>query len=159
MKTLAHKLLPVALLLSLATGPAAAISDTYRDLSSRLHARAERALQAEDLDAANELVNLALTADPSNAQAFVLKARVAYALGEILEALRLVTVGLEIEPTDLDGRVLQVRYAVALSDMEAAERAMAQYLAVCLSSCDEADRLRSLVNEKRADAAIRKTAR
>ena len=159
MTFLAQKLLPLSLLLSLAVSPAAAISDAYRELSTRLQLQAARALKADNAPAADELVNLALTADPGNAQAFILKGRVAYELGDAGEALRLVTTGLEIEPTDLDGRILQVRYAVDLNDMEAAERAMAQYLTVCRTSCEEADRLKNLVNEKRADVATRKTAR
>jgi lipopolysaccharide biosynthesis regulator YciM len=159
MKTLAHKFLPLCLLMSLASGPAMAISDTYRELSLRLQGQAATALQADDAKRADELVNIALTADPGNAQAFILKGRVTHALGDTMEALRLVTAGLEIEPTDLKGRILQVRYAVDLGDIETAERAMLQYRAVCRSSCDAADQLQNLVNEKRADVATRKRVR
>ena len=67
-------------------------------LSARLVTDAEQELLQGKAEAADNILNLALTADPGNARAFFLKGQAQTALGNKDEGLRLISVGLEIEP-------------------------------------------------------------
>ena len=116
---------------ALMANPALAISDKYRDLSARLVTDAEQELLQQKAEAADSLLNLALTADPGNARAFLLKGKAQTALGNKDEGLRLVSVGLEIEPGDLEGLRLQGKYAAALGQIEEAETALSRLRSVC----------------------------
>lgn len=143
-----------AIAVSLMT-PALAISTKYRSLSESLVTRAQAALAGTDVAQADELVNLALTANPANAEAYILKARVQQQNGDNAEALRLVTVGLEIDPTNASGRALQTRLAADTEDFDLADKALKQYRAVCDTACGEAAALGQLINDKRTQAASR----
>ncbi|HAT08970.1 MAG TPA: hypothetical protein DCS39_06925, partial [Rhodobiaceae bacterium] len=102
---------------ALLSNPAQAISDEYRDLSARLVTEAEQELLEQKAKAADSLLNLALTADPGNARAFLLKGKAQTALGNKDEGLRLVSVGLEIEPGDMEGLRLKGEYAAGLGQI------------------------------------------
>lgn len=129
--------------------PAYAVSDKYRDLSARLVTDAEQKLLQADADGADELLNLALTADPGNARAFVLKGKAQTALGNADEGLRLVTVGLEIEPGDQEGLQLKGEYAAALGKVEEAESALSLLRSICDAPCGAAEDLSQKIEQAR----------
>ena len=133
----------------LMANPALAISDKYRDLAARLVTDAEQELLQQKAEAADTLLNLALTADPGNARAFLLKGKAQTALGNKDEGLRLVSVGLEIEPGDLEGLRLQGKYAAALGQIEEAETALSRLRSVCNAPCAAADELAQLIDKAR----------
>ena len=124
-----HKITVLAVLASLlGSGAAYAISDRYRDLSARLTINAEQELLQGKAQQADELLNLALTADPGNAAAYVLKGQAQSKLDNKEEALRLITVGLDIEPGDQAALKLQGEAALALGDVEQAETALTRFV-------------------------------
>lgn len=129
--------------------PAQAISDKYRDLSVRLVIDAEQELLQQKAEAADSLLNLALTADPGNARAFLLKGKAQTALGNKDEGLRLISVGLEIEPGDLEGLRLQGEYAADLGQIEEAETALNRLRTICDAPCVAADELSQLIDKVR----------
>ena len=136
----------------LMTAPALAVSDKYRDLSARLTTDAEQKLLQAQSSEADNLLNLALTADPGNARAFVLKGKAQKALGNAEEGLRLVTVGLEIEPGDQEGLRLKGEYAADLGQLEEAETALSRLRTICDAPCAAAEDLSQLI-EKARDTA------
>ena len=127
--------------------PAQAISDKYRDLSARLVTDAEQELLQQKAEAADSLLNLALTADPGNARAFLLKGKAQTALGNKDEGLRLVSVGLEIEPGDTEGLRLKGEYAAGLGQLEEAKTALSRLRTVCDAPCAAADELAQLIDK------------
>ena len=145
--------IPVLAFLSLLVlaAPAQAVSDKYRNLSARLVTDAEQKLLQLDVMAADELLNLALAADPGNARAFVLKGKAQTRLGNADEGYRLVTVGLDIEPSDQEGLQLKGQYAAALGKVDEAEKALSLLRSVCDAPCEAAEDLSVLI-EKARDA-------
>ncbi len=131
------------------SGPAYAVSDKYRDLSARLTVDAEQKLLQEKSSEADELLNLALTADPGNARAFLLKGKAQTALGNAEEGLRLVTVGLEIEPGDQEGLRLKGEFAAGLGKIEDAETALSRLRSICDAPCAEAEDLSQVIDKAR----------
>ena len=136
-------------LVGLLASPALAISDKYRDLSASLVTDAEQELLQQKAEVADSLLNLALTANPGNARAFLLKGKAHTALGNKDEGLRLVMVGLEIEPGDLEGLQLQGKYAAALGQVEEAETALSRLRSVCDAPCAVADELAQFIDKAR----------
>ena len=134
---------------ALSASPALAISDKYRDLSARLVTDAEQELLQQKAEAADNLLNLALTADPGNARAFLLKGQAQTALGNKDEGLRLVSVGLEIEPGDMEGLRLKGEYAAELGQIEEAETALSRLRTVCDAPCAAAENLSELIKKAR----------
>ena len=134
---------------SFLVSPALAISDKYRDLSARLVTDAEQELLQQKVEAADSLLNLALTADPGNARAFLLKGKAQTALGNKDEGLRLVSVGLEIEPGDTEGLRLKGEYAADLGQIEEAETALSRLRTVCDAPCAAAEELAQLIDKAR----------
>ena len=141
--------LTVATLTAFLAGPAQAISDTYRDLSARLVTDAEQQLLQQNAEAADNLLNLALTADPGNARAFLLKGKAQTVLGNKDEGLRLVSVGLEIQPGDKEGLRLKGEYAAGLGQIEEAETALSRLRTICDAPCIVADELAQLIETAR----------
>lgn len=140
----------LALLITVFSANAAlAISDKYRDLSARLVTDAEQELLQQKAKAADTLLNLALTADPGNARAFLLKGKAQTALGNKDEGLRLVSVGLEIEPGDKEGLRLKGEYAAGLGQIEEAETALSRLRTICDAPCIVADELAQLIETAR----------
>ena len=140
----------LALLITVFSANAAlAISDKYRDLSARLVTDAEQELLQQKAEAADTLLNLALTADPGNARAFLLKGKAQTALGNKDEGLRLVSVGLEIEPGDKEGLRLKGEYAAGLGQIEEAETALSRLRTICDAPCIVADELAQLIETAR----------
>ena len=139
----------MAALTAFSARPALAISDKYRDLSARLVSDAEQQLSQQKAEAADGLLNLALTADPGNARAFLLKGKAQTALGNKDEGLRLVSVGLEIEPGDKEGLRLKGEYAAGLGQIEEAETALSRLRTVCNAPCIVADELAQLIETAR----------
>lgn len=129
--------------------PAYAVSDKYRDLSARLVTDAEQKLLQQQSGEADELLNLALTADPGNARAFVLKGQAQTALGNLEEGLRLVSVGLEIEPGDQQGLSLKGEMAAGLGKIEEAEKALSRLRTVCDAPCAAAEDLSQVIEKAR----------
>ena len=129
--------------------PAYAVSDKYRDLSARLVTDAEQKLLQQQSGEADELLNLALTADPGNARAFVLKGQAQTALGNLEEGLRLVSVGLEIEPGDQQGLSLKGEMAAGLGKIEEAEKALSRLRTVCDAPCVAAEDLSQVIEKAR----------
>ncbi len=152
MKLIQKPVLMLALGLIWFTTPAMAISEKYRSLSETLLSQATVAFDAKQNAQAEELVNLALTANPANAAAFILKGRVHAANGDADEALRIITVGLEIEPANLSGLALQTQLAVQTQRFEQANQALAHYKKICAADCAEADELDRLIAEGRAQS-------
>ena len=134
---------------ALLSNPAQAISDKYRDLSARLVTEAEQELLEQKAEAADSLLNLALTADPGNARAFLLKGKAQTALGNKDEGLRLVSVGLEIEPGDMEGLRLKGEYAAGLGQIEEAETALSRLRTVCDAPCATAEELAQVIDKAR----------
>ena len=136
-------------LVGLLASPALAISDKYRDLSARLVTDAEQELLQQKAEAADNILNLALTADPGNARAFLLKGKAQTTLGNKDEGLRLISVGLEIEPGDFEGLRLQGEYAANLGQIEEAETALNRLRTICDAPCVSADELAQLIDKAR----------
>ncbi len=140
--------------LSLASlSPAAAISDSYRSLSARLVGQAEQQLAANKAAQADELLNLALTANPGNARAYVVKGQAQSKLDNQEEALRLIGVGLDIEPSDLIALRLQGDAALALEDIEQAKKSLSVLRQLCAAPCRSANELAASI----ANSDIAKT--
>lgn len=148
--THSRKLILSALGLCLiSAGSAFAVSDRYRDLSARLTTDAEQVLLQGKAQDADDLLNLALTADPGNARAYVLKGQAQGKLDNEEEALRLITVGLEIEPGDEAALKLQGEAALALDDFEKAESALNRLRTVCKAPCEAANDLSAAIETGR----------
>jgi len=128
-----------------ALSPARAISDTYRSLSQSLVARADTALTTSRAADADALLDLALTANPGNAEAYILKGRAQTSLGNIEEGLRLLNIGLDIDPLNIDGVVLQGQYALALDDLPQAGQSLKQLRRLC-ADCPQAELLAAQLN-------------
>jgi tetratricopeptide (TPR) repeat protein len=144
---LATSLLSISLL---GTSAAYAVSDRYRDLSARLTSNAEQELLQGKADAADDMLNLALTADPGNARAYVLKGQAQGKLDNKEEALRLISVGLEIEPGNETALKLQGEAALALGEIEQAETALSRLRTVCKAPCAAANDLAVAIEADRA---------
>lgn len=153
MTAILNFMVSTGLALAVLATPAAAITDDYRALSQSLLRQAQAALDNEQPQKAAEWVNLALTADPSSAEAFVVKARVQAKTGDAEEALRLVTIGLDIEPANLSALIFQAELAVEIERFEQADLALTHFMKLCGKECDEADSLVALIEAQRADAA------
>lgn len=143
-----HTLIVLTTLLS--TSATHAISDRYRDLSARLTTDAEQVLLQGKADAADDLLNLALTADPGNARAYVLKGQAQGRLDNKEEALRLISVGLDIDPGDPTALKLQGEAALALGEIEQAETALSRLRTVCKAPCEAANDLAAAIETDRA---------
>jgi len=150
MKLIQKSVLALALGLICLTSPAMAISEKYRSLSENLLTQAAAAFAAAQSQQAEDLVNLALTANPANAAAFILKGQIHAANGDTDEALRIITVGLEIEPANFSALALQTELAVKAQRFEQADQALAHYRKICAADCERADALRRLIDDSRA---------
>lgn len=135
--------------LVVSAGSAQAISEKYRDMAARLVSDAEQALLQDETEQADTTLNLALTADPGNARAFLLKGKAQTALGNKEEGLRLVSVGLEIEPGDTEGLRLKGEYAADLGQIEEAETALSRLRTMCAAPCAAANELAQLIDKAR----------
>ena len=134
----------------LGTSAAFAVSDRYRDLSARLTTNAEQVLLQGKVEAADNMLNLALTADPGNARAYVLKGQAQGKLDNKEEALRLISVGLEIEPGNQSALKLQGEAALAIGELEQAETALSRLRTVCKAPCEAANDLAAAIETDRA---------
>ena len=134
----------------LGTSAAHAISDRYRDLSVRLTTNAEQVLLQGKAEDADDMLDLALTADPGNARAYVLKGQAQGKLDNKEEALRLISVGLEIEPGDQTALKLQGEAALAIGELEQAETALSRLRTVCKAPCEAANDLAAAIETDRA---------
>ena len=134
----------------LGTSTAHAISDRYRDLSARLTTNAEQVLLQGKAEDADDMLNLALTADPGNARAYVLKGQAQGKLDNKEEALRLISVGLEIEPGNQAALKLQGEAALAVGELEQAETALSRLRTVCNAPCEAANDLAAAIETDRA---------
>lgn len=132
------------------TSAAHAISDRYRDLSARLTTNAEQVLLQGKAADADDMLNLALTADPGNARAYVLKGQAQGKLENKEEALRLISVGLEIEPGNQAALKLQGEAALAIGELEQAETALSRLRTVCKAPCEAANDLAAAIETDRA---------
>lgn len=152
------KIFALGVLLALGTmASVQAISDRYRDLSARLTTNAEQALLQGKARAADDMLNLALTANPANAQAYVLKGQAQGELENKEEALRLITVGLEIEPGDEAALKLQGEAALAIGDVEQAEKSLSRLRVICKAPCEAANDLADkLANAGESESAAEK---
>ena len=128
---------------------ARAVSDKFQQVSERLTADAEQVLLQGKADEADKLLNLALTANPGNARAFVLKGQAQGKLDNREEGLRLITVGLDIEPGDPQALKLQGDAALVLGDIEQAEKSLNRLRTVCAAPCEAANDLMAAINAKR----------
>ena len=134
----------------LGTSAAFAVSDRYRDLSARLTTNAEQILLQGKAEAADNMLNLALTADPGNARAYVLKGQAQSKLENKEEALRLISVGLEIEPGNQSALKLQGEAALAIGELGQAETALSRLRTVCKAPCEAANDLATAIETDRA---------
>ncbi len=131
-----------SLLVALAIIPAAhAASAQYSALSQSLVSRADGALAAKQPEKADNLLNLALTADPSNAAAFIAKGQAQKQMGNAEEGLRLLEIGLQIEPANRRVLLLHGRFAVDLGEFEKAEQSLGQLKRLCGDDCVGASQL------------------
>lgn len=142
--------LVVAFLVAVLTPQTAlAVSDKFQQVSERLTADAEQVLLQGKADEADKLLNLALTANPGNARAFVLKGQAQGKLDNNEEGLRLITVGLDIDPGDPQALKLQGDAALVLGDIEQAEKSLNRLRTVCAAPCEAANDLMAAINAKR----------
>ncbi len=136
--------------LAFGVGVAHAVSDKYRSLSARLVEDAARQLADNKAGEADALLNLALTSDPSNARAYLLKGEAQRKLDNKEEGLRLISVGLEIEPGDPKALKMHADAALDVGDIEQAEKSLESLQRVCAAPCDAAHQLAEAIDKKRA---------
>ena len=141
------------MLLTMSVTGAAAVSDKYRQLSGQLTGNAEQELLQGNAAEADRLLNLALTAHPGNARAFVLKGEAQRKLDKKEEGLRLITVGLEIEPGDARALKLQGDAALDVGDVEQAEKSLSRLRSVCDAPCAAASELATAIEKGRVAAS------
>ncbi len=120
-----------------------AASKQYQALAVQLVGEAKAALTAKKSDKADTLANLALTADPSNAAAYVVKARAQEAKGNSEQSLRLVTTGLDIEPNNVAALDFQGTVALKLDNLEQVETTLKNLQTVCGDKCPETGKLKT----------------
>ena len=138
----------------LSVAPAYAASKQYRALASQLADEAEQALQADDsdssitpnIDRADELANLALTADPSNVKAYWVKARAQQAKGNNEQSLHLLNIGLQLNPENIAALNLQGDIALAVNNLEQAETSLKNLRTICGQSCAAANKLQAALD-------------
>ena len=135
--------------------PAFAASKRYESLAVRLVGQAEAALTAKkpDPDRADALANLALTANPANAAAYIVKAQAQDAKGDSEQSLRLVTVGLDIEPSNIAALGFQGAVALKLDNFKQAELTLQKLQTLCGDKCPETGKLEIALRDARASAA------
>lgn len=141
-------ILALAMLLTSQTA-ALAVSDKYRALSVRLTDDAAQQLGQGKAAEADRLLNLALTAHPGNARAFVLKGQAQGLLDNKQESLRLITVGLEIEPGNEKALKLQGSAALEVGDIDLAEKSLSRLRTVCDAPCAAASELAAAIQKNR----------
>lgn len=128
-----------------------AASKEYQSLAAKLVGEAEAALTEQDVDKADELANLALTADPANAGAYIAKARAQEAKGDSAQSLRLVGIGLDIEPDNIAALDFQGVVALKMGDVEQAEKTLKKLQIVCPENCPETDKLKAALEAAQGD--------
>ena len=136
--------------LVLSISSAEAISDKYKSVSDNLTADAEQVLLQGKAEEADRLLNLALTANPGNAKAFVLKGQAQRKLDNKDEGLRLIGVGLDIEPGDQKALKLQGDAALDVGNLELAEKALNRLRTVCAAPCEAANDLSAALEKSRS---------
>lgn len=77
----------------------------------------------------------ALLANPANAEAFILKGRIAGLQNEPAEARRLIDLGLNIQPDHIEGILWAGQAALALDDRADAEKRLERLVKLC-GACD-----------------------
>jgi len=77
----------------------------------------------------------ALLANPANAEAFILKGRIAALQNEPEEARRLIDLGLNIQPDNIEGILWAGQAALALDDRADAEKRLERLIKLC-GTCD-----------------------
>ena len=138
----------------LSVAPAYAASKQYRALASQLADEAEQALQGDEIDSnvapnidrADELANLALTADPSNVKAYWVKARAQQAKGNNEQSLHLLNIGLQLNPENIAALNLQGDIALAVNNLEQAETSLKNLRTICGQSCAAANKLQAALD-------------
>ncbi len=134
----------------LSVAPAYAASKQYRALASQLVDEAEQALQSDEIDSnidkADELANLALTADPSNVKAYWVKARAQQAKGNNEQSLHLLHIGLQLNPENIAALNLQGDIALAVNNLEQAETSLKNLRTICGQSCAAANKLQAALD-------------
>ncbi|MGI9347364.1 MAG: hypothetical protein ACR2PV_05200 [Gammaproteobacteria bacterium] len=142
----------------LSVAPAYAASKQYRALASQLVDEAEQALQGDEIDSniaaniasnidrADELANLALTADPSNVKAYWVKARAQQAKGNNEQSLHLLHIGLQLNPENIAALNLQGDIALAVNNLEQAETSLKNLRTICGQSCAAANKLQAALD-------------
>jgi len=137
-------LIPVFMSLAIvlaSMAPAEAVSRKYRDLSQNLTGEARAELSDDRAQQADAMLNLALTADPANAEAYMLKGQAQKRLGNPEEGLRLMSISLEISPGNVDGLLLQGKTALEVGDLEQAGKSLRQIEQICGVDCAAAEEL------------------
>ena len=142
----------------LSVAPAYAASKQYRALASQLADEAEQILQGDEIDSnidsnvaanidrADELANLALTADPSNVKAYWVKARAQQAKGNNEQSLHLLNIGLQLNPENIAALNLQGDIALAVNNLEQAETSLKNLRTICGQSCAAANKLQAALD-------------
>ncbi|MBE8191421.1 MAG: hypothetical protein HAW65_04010 [Alphaproteobacteria bacterium] len=115
-----------------------AASPEYTALSQKLVEQATQLLNKKDTTKANNILNLALTADPANARAYIIKGQAMRLANKPAEGLRLITIGLEIEPLNVEGLILQGQAALDVKDFKKAQASFKQAAPLCMRDCPHA---------------------
>ena len=99
-----------------------------------------------NIDRADELANLALTADPSNVKAYWVKARAQQAKGNNEQSLHLLNIGLQLNPENIAALNLQGDIALAVNNLEQAETSLKNLRTICGQSCAAANKLQAALD-------------
>ncbi|MBW0144978.1 hypothetical protein [Sphingomicrobium clamense] len=93
------------------------------------------ALEAGNLDAADDAFEAALVADPANRAAFVAMGRVAIEQELYGQAVAMTRKALKLEPTDRDALAVQTEALVAMGAIERAKANRAKLAKLCPTGC------------------------
>lgn len=121
---------------------------SYSDLSVELQAQAKAIMVEGDPPKARNLLVQALTADPSNASAYIQLGRLNMLEEKFEEAARLMKIALEIEPSSRQANLWRGQSELQLDNLENAQNALEQLENLC-ADCSEKRELERAIADKR----------
>jgi len=98
----------------------------------------------------------ALLANPANAEAFILKGRIAALQNDPEEARRLIDLGLNIQPDNIEGILWAGQAALALDDRADAEKRLERLIKLC-GTCDAQKQLQKEMTISASEKVAAKT--
>jgi len=140
----------------------ALLAEAQTALTQTNSAKDEAGDEAKDEAKAEQFMQIdaqlthALLANPANAEAFILKGRIAALQNDPEEARRLIDLGLNIQPDNIEGILWAGQAALALDDRADAEKRLERLIKLC-GTCDAQKQLQKEMTISASEKVAAKT--